>query len=222
MPAASEEAFTERKRAHTRRHKAYSVGVVKGSIVHGTWNARGNGALGPIQNPPGSLSPTIQMFSLHYANPCHKKRQFLLFLSDPNLGALTLAQQSPHAVPGGDSKSGAPEQAPCAIRNEPHRENLPRGMHSLLPASPQRYFPVWRLRSLLIPLHHSQSSSQTAPPAAWALQHLLSRGDPWHCHIPPAQTHLQFLHPWQEHHPVRNLPPLSRAAGLTWGQGRML
>lgn len=107
VPAASEEAFTERKRAHTGRHKAHSVGVVKGSIVQGTWHARRNGAvsgaLGPIQAPPESLTPTVQMFSLHYANPCHKKGQLLLLLSDPNPGALTLAPLSPRAVPGGDS-----------------------------------------------------------------------------------------------------------------------
>lgn len=45
VPAASEEAFLERKRAQRRRHKACSVDVLKGSIVHGTWHARCNGAI---------------------------------------------------------------------------------------------------------------------------------------------------------------------------------
>lgn len=57
----------------------------------------------PSRPPPESLTPTVQMFNLHHANPCHKKGQLLLLLSDPNSGALTLALPSPRVVPGGDS-----------------------------------------------------------------------------------------------------------------------
>lgn len=102
VPAASEEAFLERKRAQRRRHKACSVDVLKGSIVHGTWHARCNGAISTalrhIQNHPSNpdvLNPPCKSLP--------QNRQLLLLLGDPNPGALPLALPSPHTAPSRDS-----------------------------------------------------------------------------------------------------------------------
>lgn len=128
----------------------------------------------------------------------------MLLLSDPNPCTDPGTAEPPCCARRGSQQGGALEQGPCAIRNDPHRQNLPWGMHSLLPATPGRYFPVWRLRSPLMPstprseFTTRADLSQSASAAAWALQHLLPRGDPWHRHIPPAQTHPHLLQPWQE------------------------
>lgn len=45
-------------------------------VEHGTLRVTepGSGGPGPVQKPSlESLTPTIQMFSLHYENPCNKK-----------------------------------------------------------------------------------------------------------------------------------------------------
>lgn len=106
--------------------------------------------------------------------------------------------------------------------------DLPQGMHKLLRAKPERFFSVWRLRSFLMTstpwseFITQADLSQKASLAVRGLQALMSREDPWHCHVPLAQICPNLLYPLWGHHPGRNLPPLSRAAGLTRGQGRML